>query len=72
MRIKEKETRLTLHEHDDGDDDELMTKRQKATFAYRNTKQKLLKSKVAVWFNKMRRSNRLTPKCVNIMVSGNN
>jgi len=45
----------------------LMNNRQEATYAYKNTKQLLLKeTNAAVWFNKMCRSNHLTP------VSGNN
>ena len=40
----------------------------KSTYAYKNTKQKLLKMKTAVWFNEMCRLNHLTPKYINITV----
>jgi hypothetical protein len=44
----------------------------KSTYAYKNTKQKPLKKKAAVWSNEMCRSNHPTPKYANIPVSGNN
>jgi hypothetical protein len=44
----------------------------KSAYAYKNTKQKPLKKKSAVWSNEMCRSNHPVPKYVNIPVSGNN
>jgi len=36
----------------------------KRTNAYKNAKQKLLKTKAAIWFNRMSPSNLLTPKYI--------
>jgi hypothetical protein len=37
---------------------------------YKNTKLKLLKTNVAIWFNKMCRIKHLIPNCINIKISG--
>jgi hypothetical protein len=39
---------------------------------FKNTKEKLLKTNAAIWFNKMCRTQQLCPKYVQIKVSGNN
>jgi hypothetical protein len=39
---------------------------------YKNAKYKLLKTKAAIWFTKIRGSSQLTPKYVNIKIKGNN
>jgi hypothetical protein len=44
----------------------------KATYTYKNTKERLLKTNTAIWFDKMCRSNQLTPKYINITINGNN
>jgi hypothetical protein len=44
----------------------------KSTYAYKATKQKLHKTKAAIWFDKMPRLNHLTPRYIHITVSGNN
>ena len=38
---------------------------------HKNTKQKLLKTKAAMWFNSMRRLKHLTPKYIQIKVNEN-
>jgi hypothetical protein len=40
--------------------------------SFTNTKNKLLKTNAAIWFNKICRSHQLTPKYVNIKVNGSN
>ena len=40
----------------------------KSTYASQHTKQKLLKTKAAIWFSEMCRLNHLTPKYINITV----
>jgi hypothetical protein len=43
------------------------------THANKNTKEKLYRSNVAVWFTKLCRSNHLTtPNCINITINGRN
>jgi hypothetical protein len=39
---------------------------------YKNIKIKLLKSNAAIWFNKVCRSEQLTPSYIDIKISGNN
>ena len=39
---------------------------------YKNTKEKLYKCNMAIWYNKMCRQKNLTPKYTNIKVNGNN
>jgi hypothetical protein len=43
-----------------------------STYAYKATKQKLHKTKAAIWFDKTPRLNHLIPRCIHITVSGNN
>jgi len=44
----------------------------KSTHVYKSTKQKIHKTKAAIWFDKMPRLNHLTPRYIHITVSGNN
>ena len=44
----------------------------KLAYQYTNTKRKLYKTNAAIWYNKMCRQKRLTPKYVNIRINGNN
>lgn len=45
----------------------------RVTHANKNTKDKLHRTNVAVWFNKLCRSNHLTtPNCINITINGRN
>jgi hypothetical protein len=47
-------------------------KQAKLVHQYRNIKMKLLKSNAAIWFNKVCRSEQLTPSYIDIKVSGDN
>jgi len=44
----------------------------KATYTYKNTKERLPKTNTAIWFDKTCQSNQLTPKYIIITISGNN
>jgi hypothetical protein len=47
-------------------------KQAKLVHQYRNIKKKLLKSNAAIWFNKVCRSEQLTPSYIDIKVNGDN
>ena len=44
----------------------------KLAYQYKNTKRELYKTNAAIWYNKICRQRRLTPKYVNIRINGNN
>ena len=45
---------------------------QAKIYMYENSKLKLLKANVAIWFNKICKTKQLTPKYINIKINGNN
>ena len=47
-------------------------KQAKVVYNFKNTKEKLLKTTAAIWFNKICKSHQLTPKYIKIEVNGNN
>jgi PIN domain nuclease of toxin-antitoxin system len=49
-----------------------MAQQAKLTIKYKTTKLQLLKTNAAIWFNKMCRGKHLTPKYINIKISGHN
>ena len=49
----------------------VIAKQAKTYHQYKNTKEKLLKTNAAIWFNKMCRTQQLCPKYINIKVNGN-
>ena len=47
-------------------------KQAKAIYQFKNTKRKLYRTNVAIWYNKICRQNRLTPDYINIRINGKN
>jgi hypothetical protein len=47
-------------------------KQAQVVYNFKNTKEKLLKTTAAIWFNKICKSHQLTPKYIKIEVNGNN
>ena len=47
-------------------------KQAKDTHLYKNTKEKLYKTRAAIWYNKLCRDKQLTPNYITIKVNGNN
>jgi len=50
----------------------IIAKQAKDTHLYKNTKEKLYKTTVAIWYNKICRDKQLTPNCITIKVNGKN
>jgi len=47
-------------------------KQAKETYQYRNTKEKMYKSNVAMWCNKICREKQLAPNYISIKINGKN
>jgi len=47
-------------------------KQAKVVYNFKNTKEKLLKTTAAMWFNKICKNHQLTPKYIKIEVNGSN
>jgi hypothetical protein len=47
-------------------------KQAQVVYNFNNTKEKLLKSTAAIWFNKICKNHQLTPKFIKIEINGNN